>query len=701
MGILPNYKLGNFEFRPGRPRPFGATVLPEGINFSIFSCHANSCSLVLFERGAETPLVEIPFLNSFRTGDVYAMTVLDLDPDQIEYGFRIDGPFDPANGHRFDPQRILLDPYAKSIGGLDKWGESGAREGVYPYRARPHIDDFDWEGDKQLNIPLEDLIIYEMHTRGFSAHPASDVSAPGAFAAIIEKIPYLKQLGVNCIELMPVFEFDELDNDLQNPETGDQLVNFWGYNPVGFFAPKAGYSASGEPINELKSLVKACHLHGIEVWLDVVFNHTAEGNENGPTISYRGIDNSIYYLLKPDGSYYNFSGVGNTVNCNHPVVRVVLLDCLRYWVSEYHIDGFRFDLASSMGRDPEGVPDPDPPLLEVLAYDPLLANTKLIAEAWDAGGLYQVGSFPAYGRWAEWNGRYRDDVRRFVKGDAGMVGAMAARVQGSPDIYGDRGPQASVNFITAHDGFTLRDLVSYSEKSNHANGEDNRDGMDENLSWNCGWEGPSDDPETNCLRQRQMKNFLSILLVSQGVPMLLMGDEIGHSKGGNNNSYCHDDLINYLDWSALPANEALFTFLRHLIQLRAAHPVLRRRSYLKHQPAAVANGDRFTDSISFHGREPWSPDWSHESRQLAVMFCSAEAAEEGAPADIVYLIMNAYWETTAFELPRPPQPLRWHVAVNTSMTPPDDSYPPGREVRLEDQNSMIVGARSVVILVAR
>lgn len=700
MTALPCYKLGAFQFRPGAPRPFGATCTPEGINFSIFSCYATSCSLVLFQRGADAPLVEIPFLESFRTGDVYAMTVLDLDPADIEYGFRLDGPFDPAEGHRFNAQRILLDPYARSIGGLDTWGAAGRRDGVYPYRARLQVDDFDWEGDRQLNIPLEDLTIYELHTRGFTAHPSADVSAPGTYAAIIEKLPYLKRLGVNCIELMPVFEFDERDNERKNPETGEQLLNYWGYNPVGFFAPKAGYAASADPAHELKSLVKACHRNGIEVWLDVVFNHTAEGNESGPTISYRGIDNSIYYLLKPDGSYYNFSGVGNTVNCNHPVVRVVLLDCLRYWVSEFHIDGFRFDLASSMGRDPEGAPDPDPPLLEVLAYDPLLANTKLIAEAWDAGGLYQVGSFPAYGRWAEWNGRYRDDLRRFVKGDGGMIGAMAARIQGSPDIYGDRGPRASVNFITAHDGFTLRDLVSFNHKRNLANGEDNRDGLDENLSWNCGCEGPSDDPAVNDLRARQMKNFLSILLASQGVPMLLMGDEIGHSKGGNNNSYCHDNEINYFNWDELRANSDLFRFTRNLIAFRMAHPVLRRRSYLQHLPADGLNGGRFNESVSFHGREPWAPDWSHDSRQLALMLCGAfPAADEAAP-DIVYLIMNAYWETAAFALPRLPERLRWHVAVNTSMQSPDDSCPPGQEIPLEDQQTMIVGARSVVILVA-
>ena len=349
MNVYPSYELGDFKFRPGSPLPFGATVLPGGINFSIFSCNATSCSLVLFKRGAPKPMIEIPFLESFRTGDVYAMTVLDLDPDDIEYGFRLDGPFDPARGHRFEGQQVLLDPYAKAIGGLERWGNAQARNGIYPYRARPYRDDFDWEGDQQLNTPLEDLVVYEMHVRGFTAHPAADVKEAGTYAGIIEKIPYLKALGVNCIELMPIFEFDELDNNYSDPDTGAPLMNFWGYAPIGFFAPKAAYAACENPAQELKRLVKECHRHGIEVWLDVVLNHTAESDEDGPTISYRGIDNSIYYLLKPDGSYQNFSGTGNTVNCNHPIVRVVLLDCLRYWVSEYHIDGFRFDLAASMG----------------------------------------------------------------------------------------------------------------------------------------------------------------------------------------------------------------------------------------------------------------------------------------------------------------------------------------------------------------
>lgn len=666
-----------------------------GINFSAFSSHASACTLVLFDTGAASPLVEIPFPDAFRTGDVFAMIVFDLDHQQIEYGFRFDGPFDPARGHRFDARQILLDPYARRIGGRDTWAGGFDRANPYPYRARPHIEDFAWEGDRQLNIPMEDLIVYEMHVRGFTAHPSAQVEAPGTYAAIMEKIPYLEDLGVNCIELMPVFEFDELDNDRVNPRTNEGLTNYWGYNPIGFFAPNAAYAAAGEPAEELKTLVKQCHRHGIEVWLDVVFNHTAEGNENGPTISYRGIDNKTYYLLKPDGGYYNFSGTGNTFNCNHPIVRVLLLDCLRYWVSEYHIDGFRFDLASSLGRDPLGVPDPNPPLLEVLAYDPMLAQTKLIAEAWDAGGLYQVGSFPAYGRWAEWNGRYRDDLRRFVKGDGGMLGALAARIQGSPDIYGDRGPRASVNFVTAHDGFTLRDLVSYNHKHNQDNGEDNRDGMGENFSWNCGAEGETDDEAIQGLRERQIKNFLTLLMVSQGVPMLLMGDEIGHSKGGNNNSYCHDSALNWFNWEGTRTQGALLRFTRRLIAFRKAHPALRRRSYFHHRDT-VNSG--YPD-ISFHGARLWQPDWSHDGRQLACLLCGQHCREGSEADDMIFIVMNAHWETAWFDLPPLPAPRKWRVAFNTALRPPEDSHALGQEPVLPNQREIIVGPRSVLILV--
>lgn len=697
MDALPRYQRDGFEYGPGRPRPFGATVAQDGINFSVFSSHATACTLTLFKRGAKTPLAELPFEESFRTGDVYAMQVFDLDYRDIEYGFRMEGPYDPANGHRFDASAILLDPYAKEIGASGVWGQGHDRDDPYPYRARPFVDDFDWGGDRQLNIPIEDLVIYEMHLRGFTAHPSSGVESPGSYTAVIEKIPYLKRLGVNCIELMPIFEFDELDNQRVNPVTGEQLMNFWGYNPIGFFAPNAAYAAGGRPADELKSLVKACHRNGIEVWLDVVLNHTAEGDDRGPTISYRGIDNAVYYLLGEDGDYHNYTGTGNTFNCNHPIVRVVLLDCLRYWVSEFHIDGFRFDLASSMGRDPQGNPLSNPPLLEVLAYDPILAQTKLIAEAWDAAGLYQVGTFPAYGRWAEWNDRFRDDLRRFVKGDGGMVGAVAARIQGSPDIYGERGPRASVNFVTAHDGFSLRDLVSYNRKHNLINGEFNRDGADQNHSWNCGSEGETDDAEINGLRHRQMKNFLSILMVSQGAPMLLMGDEIAHSKGGNNNSYCHDSALNWFDWEALEGERSLFRFLRNLIAFRAAHPALRRRAYFRHDDVA---GSGYPD-ISFHGRALAQPDWSWESRQLGILLCGEHAAPTGEADDMIYIILNAHWETAWFDLPALGAGQQWHVAVNTMLSAPEDSHPVGEEPALPIQKEIMLGARSVAILAGR
>lgn len=695
MDSFPTYECDGFKYGPGLPRPFGATVMARGVNFSTYSNHASACALVLFDIGAESPLVEIPFPDAFRTGDVFAMIVYDLDHSQIEYGFRFDGPYDPARGHRFDKRHILLDPYAKRIGGRDTWAGGFDRRNPYPYRARPHVENFAWEGDRQLNIPMEDLVVYEMHVRGFTAHPSSQAEAPGTYAAIIDKIPYLKDLGVNCIELMPIFEFDELDNQRFNPVTGEPLMNYWGYNPIGFFAPNAAYAACGEPAKELKTLVKQCHRNGIEVWLDVVFNHTAEGNADGPTFSFRGIDNKTYYLLKPDGGYYNFSGTGNTFNCNHPIVRVLLLDCVRYWVTEYHIDGFRFDLASSMGRDRQGVPDPNPPLLEVLAYDPLLAQTKLIAEAWDAGGLYQVGSFPAYGRWAEWNGRYRDDLRRFIKGDGGMLGAIAARIQGSPDIYGDRGPRASINFVTAHDGFSLRDLVSYNHKHNEANGEDNRDGMDDNLSWNCGAEGETEDGAVKGLRERQIKNFLCLLMVSQGVPMLLMGDEIGHSKGGNNNSYCHDSALNWFNWESLRTQAALFRFTRHLIAFRKAHPALRRRSYFHHRD--IVNSG-YPD-ISFHGPQLWQPDWSYEGRQLACLLCGEHCRESAEADDMIYIIINAHWETAWFDLPPLGAGRQWRGAINTGLRPPADCHALGQEPVLPNQSQALVGPRSVLILV--
>jgi len=700
IDTYPTHEYEGYKLRPGKPEPFGATLVPGGINFAIYSSHATACVLVLFEKGAKKPFVEIPFLEEFHIGDVYAMIVFDLNYENLEYGFRIDGPHDPADGHRFNPYQILMDPYARQIGGRDEWGETYDKDDPYPHRAQVMVDDFDWEGDKPLNIPMEDLIIYEMHVRGFTQHPSSKVKSPGTFAGLVEKIPYLKDLGVNCIELMPIFEFDEFENTRTNPLTGEKLMNYWGYSTVGFFAPKSGYAATSGfdmQADELKNLIKQCHLNGIEVWLDVVFNHTAEGNEEGPTISFRGIDNKTYYLLTPDGHYYNFSGTGNTLNCNHPIVRMMVRDCLRYWVSEYHIDGFRFDLASILGRDQTGAPLPNPPLLEILAYDPILANSKLIAEAWDAGGLYQVGSFPAYGRWAEWNGQYRDDIRKFVKGDKNMVGIVATRIQGSPDLYSDRGPQSSVNFITAHDGFTLWDLVSYNNKHNYANGEDGRDGANDNYSWNCGWEGETDDHEILALRERQFKNFLTILMVSQGVPMLLMGDEVGHTKNGNNNTYCHDNELNWFDWGLIRRHKHLYRFTRNLIKFRKKHHILRSRRFFEHQDYM---GSGFPD-ISFHGTKLWQPDWSENSYSLAFLLCGRHAGDGFERDDYIFVMMNAYWETNWFDLPSLPNDMKWRVAVNTVMPSPKDNYSPGREPILKEQEYIPVSDRSVVVLVGR
>ena len=697
--IYPTHKHNDYLLRAGRPFPYGASFVPGGVNFSIFSRHASACTLVLFARGALEPLAEIPFPDEFRIGHIFAMIIFGLDHETIEYGYRLDGPNQPHLGHRFDPSIILLDPYAKAIGGRDVWGQAPILHNGYQHRARLAYDDFDWTGDRPLAIPAEDLIIYEMHVRGFTRHPSSGVSHPGTFAAIREKIPYLKKLGVNAVELMPIHEFDEFDNTFINPQTGKQLMNYWGYNSIGFFAPKAGYAASGEEgtqVDEFKALVKEFHRNGIEVLLDVVFNHTAEGDEDGPTISYRGIDNKTYYMLKPDGSYYNFSGTGNTMNCNNAVVRNLVLDCLRYWVAEYHVDGFRFDLASILGRDANGHPLTNPPLLEAMAYDPILGKTKLIAEAWDAGGLYQVGSFPNYGRWTEWNGKYRDTLRRFLKGDTGQVWETAQRLQGSPDLYAERGPVASVNFITAHDGFTLADLFAYTHKHNQANGEENRDGADDNYSWNWGIEGPTDDPKINTLRRRQAKNALAILLVSQGIPMILMGDEVGRSQKGNNNSYGHDNELNWLDWTLLETNADLFRFVRQCIAFRRSHPALRRRAHLRHE-VGVESG---CPEISWHGVAAWQPDWGEHSHTLAFVLCSDDGPAEKRD-DHLYVAMNMHWENHLFELPRLPYGQRWRRFADTHCTTPNDICVPGQEPLLSDQRQVWVGARSVVILVGR
>lgn len=702
IDIHPTHTFGDYKLRCGRPLPFGTTLVPGGVNFSIYSSYATDCTLVLFKKHQKEPVAEIPFPDEFRIGDVWTMTVFNLDYETVEYGYRMDGPLDIQAGHWFNTDKVLMDPYAKIIGGRDIWGEEPDWSDPYQHRSRLSFDDFDWESDRPLEVPPEDQIIYEMHVRGFTRHPSSEVKENhrGTFAGIRAKIPYLKELGVNAIELMPVFEFDEFENSRRHPETGDLLMNYWGYSTVGFFAPKAGYAATGKfgmQVDELKSLVKELHKNGIEVILDVVFNHTAEGNENGPYISYRGLDNKTYYMLTPEGYYYNFSGCGNTLNCNNPVVRNLVLDCLRFWAAEYHIDGFRFDLASILGRDPWGAPLANPPLLEALAFDPILARCKLIAEAWDAGGLYQVGSFPAYGRWAEWNGKYRDGIRKFLKGDAGRVGDMAQRLQGSPDLYAwaGRGPATSINFITAHDGFTLADLVAYNDKHNDANGEYNNDGGNDNDSWNCGAEGWTDDPGINDLRRRQMRNAIALLMVSQGVPMLLMGDEVGRSQNGNNNTYCHDNDLNWLDWGLLSSHHDLFEFVSHCIHFRRAHPALRSRYHLQNRDYV---GSGYAD-ITWHGVQAWNADWSEDSRVLAFMLCGKHAKSGTAEDDYLYVAINMHWQTQWFELPGLPAGMLWHSSINTGADL--DHFALGEEPVLDPQQGLLVRDRSVVVLVGR
>ncbi|MBO7396116.1 MAG: glycogen debranching protein GlgX [Ruminococcus sp.] len=684
----PTHELNGVRYRCGRVKPFGASLIGEGtVNFSVFSKYAQSCELLLYHIGEPQPFAVLPFPDEFRIGNVFSMIVYGLNYEELEYGYRFSGPYVPKQGHRFDSTKILLDPYAKLVGGSEKWGEEPSADESFRHRGRVIPEDYDWDGDKPLEIPMKDLVIYEMHIRSFTRDDSSRIRHKGTFAGVIEKIPYLKELGVNCIELLPIFEFDELENS--RIIDGERLYNYWGYSTVNFFAPKAGYASSaafGLTAEELKNMVKKLHKAGIEVILDVVFNHTAEGNENGPYISYRGIDNKTYYLLTPEGCYYNFSGCGNTMNCNNSVVRNFILDCLRYWVSDYHIDGFRFDLAAIMSRDSSGAPMTSPPLLELLAHDAVLGKTKLIAEAWDAGGLYQVGSFPAWGRWAEWNGKYRDCLRRFVKSGAEYGPELIARIQGSADLYGNRSAEASINFITCHDGFTLYDLVSYNEKHNLANGEDNRDGCDGNDSWNCGAEGDTDDAEINSLRRRQMKNAAALLLLSRGIPMLLSGDEFMNTQYGNNNAYCQDNRISWLDWDRLDTNRDMFEFFRTLIAFRAAHPVLRRTDFF-----TGCNSTGYPE-LSFHGEKPWQLDMNSPFLTFGFMYTES-AKDYDVPADtFIYCAVNAHWESHKLELPIIPAGMEWSVVAYTG-DPTRDGEKVSGSAELMPRSFMLITAQ--------
>jgi isoamylase len=696
------HQHGKHKLRYGHPLPFGVSLVPGGINFSIYSGHSIACTLVLFEKGAAQPFIEIPFPSEFRIGHIWAMIVFDLDPDAIEYGYRFDGPNDKKAGHRYDPSLILLDPFARTIGGRDVWMQQRKPDEIYPLRAQIRDEDFDWDHDRPLRVPATDLVIYEMHVRGFTQHPSSGVEHPGSFAAIREKIPYLQSIGVNCVELLPIFEFDETENTRTNPLTGETLCNYWGYSTVGFNAPKAGYAASGATggqADEFKQLVRDLHEAGIQVMLDVVFNHTAEGGEDGPTLSFRGIDNRVFYMLLPDGSYANYTGCGNTVNCNHPIVRTFIRNALAYWAAEFHVDGFRFDLASVMARDSDGTPLADPPLIEELAHAPILANCHLVAEAWDAGGLYQVGHFPDYGRWMEWNGKYRDAARRFLKGDPGVAGEMVQRILGSPDLYkaAGRKPTASVNFITCHDGFTLRDLYSYNEKHNLENGESNRDGADYNASWNCGVEGETDDPDINTLRLRLQKNAFALLFLSQGVPMIYMGDECGRTQRGNNNAYCHDEDWNWLDWSLTEKDSGILGFHRRIAAFRASQPALRRQEFLT---GIDTVGSGYPD-ISWHGVKAWKPDWTPGSCTVAFLLCGRHTKAAGGPSHFLYAVFNMYHEPLTFELPVLPKGSSWFRAIDTALKGSDDVAAPGDEPRLVDQTQLHATERSVVVLIGQ
>ncbi len=690
-GLLPLDVVEGFKIRPGFFRMYGACVASNGVSFTINSHGATRCTLLLFKPQAPKPYARIPFPDSYRIGDTYSMLVYDIKPDEFEYAFSFDGPYEPAKGLLFNEENVLLDPYSRAVTGQRKWGEKPEGGKDFEYRARVVKSNFDWGNIKQLEQPFEDLVIYETHVRGYTKDKSSGVSAPGTFAGLKDKIPYLKDLGINAVELMPIFEFDEMES--ARVVDGVQLYNYWGYNTVSFFAPNTSYAFNEEHNHEgdeLKSLIKALKENGIEVILDVVFNHTAEGNEMGPCFSFKGIDNNVYYMLTPDAHYYNFSGCGNVMNCNHPVVRSFIIDCLRHWAIEYRVDGFRFDLASILGRDQNGAPMANPPILESLAFDPVLGKMKLIAEAWDAGGLYQVGSFPSWNRWAEWNGRYRDDMRSFLKGDDGMAGNAITRITGSRDLYSpeSRGHKASVNFMTCHDGFTLYDLYSYNEKHNEKNGWNNTDGDNNGHSWNCGAEGETNDPNVNGLRRRLIKNAFATLLCSRGPAMFFAGDEFCNTQFGNNNAYCQDNIISWLDWSRLEEFKEIHDFVRHMIQFRKEHPILRKMT----KPSSC----QFPE-ISVHNGTPFNASTDYKTKLIGIMYAGRN--EEDTEDDIVFYCMNAYWEPLVMQLPVLPNGKHWHVDTNTNA-----EYFDGEDFTAKTEllgvNTIRVPARTTIILVA-
>lgn len=680
-----------YDCLPGKTFPLGATCYPQGVNFSIFSKNAEFVDLLLFEHADDSVPAEVIKLNPLinRTFYYWHVFVLDLKPGQL-YGYRIFGPYEPKNGNLFNPHKVLVDPYARSVvtpGSFSREAALGTNDNCAQALKGAVVpsDGYDWEGDEPLNIPFSTSIIYEMHIKGFTKHPSSGVSQEkqGTYAGLIEKIPYLVQLGITAVELMPVFQFDEQDAQ-------GQLRNYWGYTPINFFAPHNGYSVEKDPIKvvyEFRDMVKALHRNGIEVILDVVFNHTAEGGADGPTYNLKGIENKSYYMLDSGNyKYLDYTGCGNTLNANHSIIRRMITDSLRYWASEMHVDGFRFDLASVLSRDEYGEPLKNPPILWEIESDPALAHCKIIAEAWDAAGLYQVGSFIG-DKWAEWNGHYRDDVRRFVKGDKNIVKNLASRILGSPDIYPDpdREPNRSIHFICCHDGFTLNDLVSYNDKHNLDNLENNADGSNQNYSWNCGVDGPTNDPEIDRIRLIQIKNFFTILFISQGTPMLLMGDEVRRTQHGNNNAYCQDNEISWFNWNLTEKNHELLLFVRRLIGVTQAMEVFR----LEKIPTTkeVISGPH----LIWHGTSPNKPDWNEYSRSLAFSLSYPEKKE------YVYVILNAYWSRLSFCLPRLDNNLNWHRIIDTSLTNSRDFIMPLKSTPML-RNIYSASSRSVVVL---
>ena len=686
-----------YKTTKGDPHPLGSTVYPDGVNFSVFSQNAASMELLLFAEGNSTEPFQIIKMTdegnkSFHFWHIF---LVDAKPG-LHYAYRVHGPEEKKPGHRFTPEKVLIDPYAYG-NSMDLWNRGAAclpGDNLTQSMRSVVIDplDYDWEGDRPLNRPMQDSVIYEMHVGGFTRAGNSHVTSPGTFRAVIEKIPYLQSLGVTAVELLPVFQFDDTE---AHEFEGNKLNNFWGYSTMAYFAPHPGYCESAgeaQHMTEFRDMVKALHKAGIEVILDVVFNHTDEGNHQGPTFSFRGFDNLNYYYLV-DGNqdyYYDYTGCGNTFNCNHPVGSKMIVECLRFWVEYMHVDGFRFDEGSVLSRGPGGAPMEFPPVLWQIELDDVLAETKVIAEAWDAAGLYQVGHFPGF-RWAEWNGVYRDTLRKFIAGEAGIVGDLADRITGSPSLYQSNGhlPINSVNFITAHDGFTLNDLVSYNNKHNEANGEGNRDGVDDNMSWNCGAEGPTDDPAINALREQQIRNFATLLMLSQGVPMFVMGDEVRRTQGGNNNAWCQDNPIGWFDWTQTQTESGMLRFWSELIAFRKSHPAVHRARFF-----SGAMNERGMPDISWHGTKLNEPGWNDpHARALAWTVAGSLAHSD------IHVMVNMYWEPLTFEIPQIYE-RAWYTAVNTALPSPQDINAPGNEV-LVNSHHVEVSGRSIVVLISR